>query len=69
MLSTDPEKRPSVDDLICNPKIKLRLNERDMKTEYQALKDRESTVKTRSEALKLRESNLNKREEELKERE
>jgi serine/threonine protein kinase len=34
MLSTDPESRPSVDDLINNPKIKLRMSERDMKMEY-----------------------------------
>lgn len=63
MLSTDPEKRPSVDDLICNPKIKLRLSERDMKMEYQVLKDREQTVKTKIEALKIRETALAKREE------
>lgn len=38
MLSTDPEKRPSVDILIDNPKIKLRLNERKMREEYGRLK-------------------------------
>ena len=31
MLSTDPEQRPSVEDLLKNPKIKLRLNDREMR--------------------------------------
>jgi hypothetical protein len=52
MLSTDPESRPSVDDLINNPKIKLRMSERDMKMEYQTLKDREQVVKTKGETMK-----------------
>jgi len=41
MLSTDPEKRPSVEDLLKNPKIKLRLNDREMRDEYSAIKKRE----------------------------
>lgn len=38
MLSTDPEKRPSVDQLSEIPKIKLRMNEREMREEYSKLK-------------------------------
>jgi hypothetical protein len=41
MLSTDPEKRPSVGELMKNQKIKLRLNEREMRDEYGKLKKRE----------------------------
>lgn len=69
MLSTDPEKRPSVDELIVNPKIKLRLSERDMKAEYQVLKDREQLVKQQTEAIKNKEQQLILKEEELKQRE
>jgi hypothetical protein len=44
MLLTDPEQRPSVSDLIKNPKVKLRLNERDMRDEYSKLKKREQEL-------------------------
>lgn len=44
MLSTDPEKRPSVSDLMKNPKIKLRLNEREMRDDYSQLKKREQEI-------------------------
>lgn len=41
MLSTDPERRPSVDQLSDIQKIKLRMNEREMREEYTKLKKRD----------------------------
>jgi len=38
MLCTEPEKRPSVNELSEIPKIKLRMKEREMRTEYAELK-------------------------------
>jgi len=47
MLSKDPESRPSVEDLLAIPTIKLRLNERQMREEYSQLKKKEEQVKTK----------------------
>lgn len=69
MLLTDPDKRPSVNDLIKNPKIRLRLNEREMREEYSKLKIKEQEVSEKLEKLKTREAEIKKREEALKERE
>ena len=44
MLNTDPEKRPSVEELIKNPKIKLRINERKMRDQYAKLKYKEQKL-------------------------
>lgn len=41
MLDKDPTKRPSVEELIKNPKIKLRINERKMRDQYAKLKHKE----------------------------
>lgn len=69
MLSTEPEKRPSVADLMKNPKIKLRLNEREMRDEYSKLKQRELQINEKLDSLKNKEEDLKKKEEALKERE
>jgi hypothetical protein len=44
MLSTDPEKRPSVDDIIELPKLKLRLQERETRDEYTKLRAKEQAI-------------------------
>jgi len=41
MLMVDPKKRPTVEDLIKLPKIKLRINERKMRDTYSKLKYKE----------------------------
>ena len=69
MLNKDPEKRPSVEDLMRIPKIQLRMNERKMKEDYDALKRREEEVQTKYKKLKQKEKALQDREEELKKRE
>lgn len=69
MLSTDPEKRPAVSELMKNPKIKLRLNEREMRDSYSQIKKREQTANEQLEKIKNREEEIKKREEALKERE
>ena len=46
MLSTDPEKRPSVDQLQEMPKIKLRMKEREVRERYSKLKIKEQELLT-----------------------
>jgi NIMA (never in mitosis gene a)-related kinase len=69
MLLTDPERRPSVCDLMKNQKIKLRLNERDMRDEYSRLKKRDQELNDKLEKMKKRDEEIKKREDTLKERE
>ena len=52
MLNKEPEKRPSVEDLMAIPKIQLRMNERKMKEDYDTLKRREEEVQTKYKKLK-----------------
>ena len=49
MLHKEPEKRPTVDDLMGIPKIQLRMNERKMREDYAVLKQRETEVHERYE--------------------
>jgi len=51
MLNTVPEKRPSVEDLIKLPKIKLRINERKMRDQYAKLKYKESKLEKKASEL------------------
>lgn len=44
MLSTDPEQRPSVDQLSDIQKIKLRMNEREIRDEYNKLKKKDQEL-------------------------
>ena len=69
MLLTDPESRPSVDDIIDLPKLKLRLQERETRDEYNKLRAKEQQITAKMEEMKKREEDIAKREEELKERE
>lgn len=69
MLRTDPEQRPSVDDIIELPKLKLRLNERETREEYNRLRVKEQQIQSKMDELKKKEADLAKKEEELKERE
>ena len=52
MLNVDPTKRPSVEDLIKLPKIKLRINERKMRDQYAKLKYKEQKLEKKSADLK-----------------
>ena len=69
MLNKEPEKRPSVADLLSIPKIQLRMNERKMKEDYDALKRREEEVYAHYKKLKQKEKTLLEREAELDKRE
>ena len=69
MLSTDPEKRPSVDQLSEIPKIKLRMSERETREQYSKYKEKEAEILKKSEELKEREAEISKKEEALKIRE
>lgn len=44
MLKVNPAERPTVEELIKIPKIKLRINERKMRNDYAKLKYRESKI-------------------------
>ena len=69
MLNKDPTRRPSVTDLLGLPKIQLRMNERKMKEDYEALKRREEDVYAKYKKLRLREKALVERESMLAKRE
>ena len=47
MLLTEPQLRPSVDQLMEVPEIKLRLSERQMREDYSKLKEQELEVRTK----------------------
>jgi NIMA (never in mitosis gene a)-related kinase 2 len=63
MLSTEPDKRPSVDQLAENPKIKLRMQEREMREAYSNLKKKEQQLNEKSELMKKREETIKEKEE------
>ena len=69
MLNKEPAERPSVSDLLAIPKIQLRMNERKMKEDYEALKRREEEVYTKYKRLRQREKALVERETMLAKRE
>jgi len=69
MLSTDPEKRPSVEELLSLKPIQLRLNERKIRETYSSLKNKEEQLKQQEEALAERDSQLKHKQSELGERE
>jgi hypothetical protein len=53
MLQTDSKLRPSVEDLIKLPKIKLRINERKMRDQYAKLKYKESKLDKKEAELAI----------------
>ena len=69
MLNKEPTERPSVTDLLSIPKIQLRINERKMKEDYEALKRREEDVYSKYKKLRQREKVLQEREATLAKRE
>ena len=69
MLCTDAEKRPSVDQLSEIPKIRLRMNEREMRDQYSKLKIKDADLQKKLDDLKKKEEDIAKREEALKQRE
>lgn len=69
MLSTDPDKRPSVDQLSEIPKIRLRMSEREMRDQYTKLKSKDADITKRFEELKKKEEDIKQREEAMKLRE
>ena len=69
MLSKEPASRPSVTNLLDIPKIQLRMNERKMKEDYEALKRREEEVYAEYKKLRQLEKELLEREETLAKRE
>ena len=69
MLNKEPTKRPSVSELLDIPKIQLRMNERKMKEDYEALKKREEEVYTRYKQLRQKEKAQVERENTLAKRE
>lgn len=69
MLNKEPTERPSVSELLAIPKIQLRMNERKMKEDYEALKRREEEVYTKYKKLRQREKALVDRENMLSKRE
>jgi hypothetical protein len=54
MLKINPKDRPTVEDLIKIPKIKLRIHERKRRDEYARLKYKESKLDKKEQELKLK---------------
>ena len=69
MLQVDPKARPTVEDLIKMPKIKLRINERKMRDQYAKLKYKEQKLDKKQQELISKSEMLDKRETDLAERE
>jgi hypothetical protein len=61
MLSVDSALRPTVSDLMTLKIIKMRMKEKEMRTEYQKIKQRESEVAKKMDALKVKEANIAER--------
>lgn len=69
MLKIDPNERPTVEDLIKLPKIKLRINERKMRDQYSKLKYKEAKLEKREKEISQRQRDLDQKEQELKQKE
>ena len=54
MLKIDPKNRPTVEDLIKIPKIKLRIHERKRRDEYARLKYKESRLEKKRIRAKIK---------------
>jgi hypothetical protein len=54
MLSVNSALRPTVSDLMTLKIIKMRMKEKEMRTEYQKIKQRESEVAKKMDALKVK---------------
>ena len=60
-LNIDPRKRPTVEDLIKIPKIKLRINERKIRDQYAKLKYKEQKIIKQEQLLNSKKDDLKKR--------
>jgi serine/threonine protein kinase len=69
MLQKDPNKRPSVDDIMHNPKISQRIEERKVRDWYSNIKLKDESLSQKLASLKQKEYDLNTKDQELKERE
>jgi NIMA (never in mitosis gene a)-related kinase len=69
MLNVDPDKRPSIKDIILVPDVNIRIKERKVKEGYQKLKKYENELKIREENLVENEKKLKMKEKFLDERE
>jgi len=65
MLNINPDKRPSVDDLLKIPQVAMRVKEKKLREKLCQLKQKEEEVKKKEEELKQMEIMLNKKEEAL----
>ena len=61
MLQVDAKRRPTVEDLLKLPKIKLRIHERKMRDQYSKIKYKEYKIEKRSNDLKLKQREVEKR--------
>lgn len=61
MLSVDSSLRPTVSDLMTLKIIKMRMKEKEMRSEYQKIKQREAEVAKKMDALKVREVQMAER--------
>jgi hypothetical protein len=59
MLQKNPDRRPSVDDIMTLPKIKQRIDERNVREEYATLKKKDEQLLIKKEALKKKEEEMN----------
>ena len=62
MLKVNPVERPTVEDLIKLPKIKLRIHERKMRDQYSKIKYKEYKLDKRVADIKLKNIELDKKE-------
>jgi hypothetical protein len=65
MLKVDPKERPTVEELIKIPKIKLRINERKMRNDYAKLKYKEQKIQKKHKEMVYKKDELFQREREL----
>ena len=64
----DPQERPTVEDLLKLPKIKLRIHERKMRDQYSKIKYKEYKMDKRAADLKAKNRELDRRALLLKEK-
>jgi hypothetical protein len=58
MLSVDSVKRPTVADLMSIKIIKMRMKEKDMRSEYQKIKARETDTCKKIDSIEAREAGI-----------
>jgi len=66
MLNVNPDRRPSVEDLLTIPQVAMRIKEKRVRDRLSQIKQTEADLQKKEEDLKQLESNLSKKEEELR---